>query len=203
MISPRGLRWSGLITAIGVLAAVAGAGRLTWVWVQQGAVAADPEASVLGGVLAGVGAVVTLLGWEMRRRRLAALPAAGEQVDHAAASLAGMVGEQWDREAQVRALGDPEPMPVRWRLTGRALMDHPAVISPDITLVFAESSARIAPLTAAFRALPRRRLIITGGPGTGKTTLAVQLLRELLAHPEPGDPVPVLFSLTSWNSTLR
>ena len=42
-------------------------------------------------------------------------------------------------------------------------------------------------------------MLITGGPGTGKTTLAVQLLRELLAHPIPGEPTPVLFSVNSWD----
>jgi hypothetical protein len=42
--------------------------------------------------------------------------------------------------------------------------------------------------------------VITGGPGTGKTTLAVQLLLELLPPPgePPSGPVPVLFSLGSW-----
>jgi predicted NACHT family NTPase len=38
--------------------------------------------------------------------------------------------------------------------------------------------------------LPRRRLVI-GGPGTGKTTLAVQLLVHLLATRQEREPVPV------------
>ena len=38
-----------------------------------------------------------------------------------------------------------------------------------------------------------------GGPGSGKTTLAVQLLLELLEGWQLGEPVPVLFSLASWD----
>jgi hypothetical protein len=41
--------------------------------------------------------------------------------------------------------------------------------------------------------------VSTGGAGTGKTTLAMQLLLELLANAEPAEPVPVLFSLASWD----
>lgn len=203
MSAAGGLRWSLVATAAGVLVLLAGAARLLWVWVRDGVGAVDPEASVLGAVLAAAGSAVALIGWTARRRRDAALPATAEQAEAAAATLKGLVTEQWNREAQARGLGDPEPMPVRWRLTGTDLMDHPAVISPDAPLAFEESSARIGSLTAAFRALPRRRLVIIGGPGTGKTTLAVQLLRELLARPQPGDPVPVLFSLTSWDPERR
>jgi hypothetical protein len=93
-------------------------------------------------------------------------------------------------------------MPVRWRLSASAsgipVMDHPEVIAAS-GLSFNGSSERISELVAAFRRLDRRRLVITGGPGTGKTTLAVQLLLELLDHPEPGEPVPVLFSLVGWD----
>ena len=92
-------------------------------------------------------------------------------------------------------------MPVRWRLASPTLMDHQQVIRPGGgPLTFTGSSDRIEALTAAFEALPRRRLVITGGPGTGKTTLAVQLLLDLLPDPgePPTSPVPVLFSLTGW-----
>jgi hypothetical protein len=136
MSGRRGPRWPVAVTFVGVLVLLAGVGWLAWVWAQQGVSVADPEASVLGFVLAAVGAVGAVLGWMLRRRRDAGLPATAEQLEQAATSLAGMVREQWDREAQVRALGDPEPMPIRWRLTNPALMDRPTVIAPEIDLVF-------------------------------------------------------------------
>jgi hypothetical protein len=51
----------------------------------------------------------------------------------------------------------------------------------------------------------RRRLVILGAPGAGKTTLAVQLVRGLLAtRAQPGnqdEPVPVLLSVADWDIT--
>lgn len=60
-------------------------------------------------------------------------------------------------------------MPVQWRLTSLALMDHPTV--------FDENSARIGRLTAAFRALPR--------PGPGVLIDGT--------YPTPGDLTGHLF----------
>ncbi|GAB2487373.1 hypothetical protein GCM10027187_63530 [Streptosporangium sandarakinum] len=69
----------------------------------------------------------------------------------------------------------------------------------------------VTALARDFRALTRRRLVITGGPGMGKTTLAVQLLLQLLAtcaadqaaadtagHGEIV-PVPVPLTVSGWN----
>ncbi len=60
-----------------------------------------------------------------------------------------------------------------------------------------------------FRGLDRRRLVIIGEPGMGKTTLAVQILLNMLAGPASSIvsssparkrlPVPVLFSLSSFD----
>ncbi len=41
--------------------------------------------------------------------------------------------------------------------------------------------------------------MILGGPGSGKTTLAVQLLLGLLGTRAPEDPVPVLLTLAGWD----
>ncbi|MFI6012788.1 NACHT domain-containing protein [Streptomyces sp. NPDC051243] len=51
--------------------------------------------------------------------------------------------------------------------------------------------------------VPTRRLMILGGPGTGKTMLLIHLLLALTAVRTQGGPVPVLFSLASWNPQLQ
>ena len=144
---------------------------------------------------------------ELRRQQDVAALATEKQLKEAGDTLARLVRQQWREEATARALGDPEPMPVRWQLASRSMMDYPQVIADGGALVFAGSSERIDLLAEAFRGLCRRRLVITGGSGTGKTTLAVQLLLDLLdlrfhAHPEDDahleHPVPVLFSLVDW-----
>jgi hypothetical protein len=198
----NGGRYSTLAAVVGALALVVSVGWVVLVWYRHGATDADPRASVLSFLLAAVLALVGLVGWVRRRRVAAVAPVTAEQVGQAAVTLAEMVAEQWTREATARSLGDPGPMPVRWRLSTTAsgiwVQDHPEVIAAA-GLTFTSSSARISEVVAAFRGLDRRRLVITGGAGTGKTTLAVQLLLELLAHPKSGEPVPVLFSLVGWN----
>jgi NACHT domain-containing protein len=202
MAGAGGRHWPIVAAGVGVLVLVAAATWLSVLWVREGsAEVADQQASVFGAVLASALAAVGLVGWAWRRRRLGALPATAEQLDHAASTLAGALREQWQAEAVARSLGDPEPMPVRWRLSSPSLMDDPAVIGLDEGVTFSGRSDRIGELAAAYRALPRRRLVLTGGPGTGKTTLALQLLLELLPPPgqPPTEPVPVLFSLASWD----
>jgi hypothetical protein len=202
MAGAGGRHWPIVVAGAGVLVLGAAAAWLSVLWVREGsAEVADQQASVFGAVLASTLAAAGLVGWAWRRRRQDALPATAEQLDHAAWTLAGALREQWQAEAVARSLGDPEPMPVRWRLSNPSLMDDPAVIGLDEAVTFSGRSDRIGDLAAAFRALPRRRLVVTGGPGTGKTTLALQLLLELLPPPgqPPTEPVPVLFSLASWD----
>jgi hypothetical protein len=154
-------------------------------------------AQILSIVLA-VPALVTFL-W--RQGTTVTAPTA-DQIRQARETLAGLVSEQWRHEALARSLGDPLPMSVQWRLTEHAVMDHPRIIMAG-QLVFTGRSDRIGPLAEKFRRLRRRRLVILGGPGSGKTTLAVQLLLELLATPRAGDPIPVLLSLARWDTTTH
>ena len=195
---PHQDRWLDLAQACAVVVLLVGLALLVVVGLTEGVGKASTWASVLGTSLAIVSAIVLLDTSRRRRRAVAAAPAAPEQLAQAANVLAGIVSEQWRREAEARALGDPEPMPVRWRLSEPAMMDHPQVIAPG-GLAFSGRSDQMTPLAGEFRRLDRRRLVITGGPGSGKTTLAVQLLLELLTHPQPGEPVPVLFSLVGWD----
>jgi RecA/RadA recombinase len=120
--------------------------------------------------------------------------------------LAGIVAEQWRHEAEARSLDHPDPMPVWWDLIPcdavGGVMDHAAAVF-DGPAWPAGSSDRIGGLVTAFRSLRRRRLVILGGPGSGKTTLAVQLLRELLKTRGHAEPVPVLVSLAGWDTSAH
>ncbi|MFC4536458.1 hypothetical protein [Sphaerisporangium dianthi] len=151
---------------------------------------ANPEATMV--------AATTPSPW----RRRAPVAVTQDVLASAMETLAGLVDQQWRTEATLRSLDDPDPIPVRWRLTGDdRLMDHPGNLTPA-SLLLDSSSGDIAALAGEFRAMRRRRLVVLGGPGTGKTTLAVQLLRELLAtrHEHPGEPVPVLLSVAGWDT---
>ncbi|MFI6502354.1 NACHT domain-containing protein [Nonomuraea typhae] len=129
-------------------------------------------------------------------RRVPEALAAAKQV------LADLVEQQWRTEARLRSLDDPDPMPVRWRPTGDGrLLDHPANLTPRAVPLTA-SSDDVPALARRLRGMRRRRLVILGGPGSGKTTLAVLLLRELLAtrHEHDDEPVPVLLAAAGWDT---
>ncbi|TLP57087.1 NACHT domain-containing protein [Microbispora triticiradicis] len=147
------------------------------------------------------GGLQFLSQWRTSRKPPSA-PAQSD-VDNAKDVLAGLVAEQWRDETILRSLADPEPIPVPWRSTEHAeLMDHPRLIAKDF-VSFPSLSADLAGMAAELRALRSRRLVILGGPGSGKTTLAVQLLMELLRTRLPGEPVPVLLSAARWDAEVH
>ncbi|MFD9223466.1 NACHT domain-containing protein [Streptomyces sp. NPDC060064] len=195
-----GVSWRTLVLVLGLNA-------LAWllVWVGVAGIRRDLAAA---GVVAGI--VATLLAAPMlavglwtwwRRTAGPQLAPTGEEIDQAKDMLAGLVAEQWRAEAVLRSLDDPVPIPVHWRIARRAdLMDHPANLTPGVLL--SVSSGDIGGLVGEFRRMERRRLVVLGGPGAGKTTLAVQMVRELLASREGhgDDPVPVLVSAAGWDT---
>ncbi|MGH3391739.1 MAG: NACHT domain-containing protein [Actinomadura sp.] len=122
-----------------------------------------------------------------------------EQVKAAQYTLGTLVLEQWSEEISIRQLDDPAPLSVQWRLTTREVMDHPEHISAALPVVFEGSTDHIQEIARQFRELRRRRLIVLGEPGMGKTTLAVLLMRELLVRPEPDDRTPVMLSMAEWS----
>jgi hypothetical protein len=154
-------------------------------------------AGIMGMVLGLPSLAIALRSWARQGTE-----ATAAQVAQARDSLAGWVCDQWRDEALARSLGHPQPMPVQWRLTEHPVMDRPGHILTGAPS-FTGNSADISVLTTQFRGLLRRRLVILGAPGSGKTTLAVQLLLELLATRQPGEPIPVLVSLAGWDPTTH
>ncbi|MFJ8079389.1 NACHT domain-containing protein [Streptomyces sp. NPDC096205] len=173
--------------AVGVVAVMALA---TVVAVVIGANAETAAASM--SVL--ISATVGLFSWSYHRSR-PATPATRTELDQAAEALAAMVRRQWTEEAAAQGLLDPHPLAVRWRSGQTEAGDHVRMVGRTLS----GRSDDIRAFAAAYRALPRRRLVVLGDPGAGKTALAILLVTELLRYPEPGEPVPVLLDLAPWN----
>ncbi|MFI7633253.1 NACHT domain-containing protein [Nonomuraea sp. NPDC049400] len=145
--------------------------------------------------------LVQFLSWWRKRGAATAAPTSAD-VATAKDILGGLVTQQWRDETVLRSLCDPEPMPLPWHSAGRReLADRPEIIAKG-TVAFPGLDVHIADMARNFRALRSRRLVILGGPGTGKTTLAVQLVLELLRTREPDEPVPVLLSAARWDDRV-
>ncbi|MFJ3310336.1 NACHT domain-containing protein [Streptomyces sp. NPDC086549] len=127
--------------------------------------------------------------------------------------LAQGVRQQWEAEARLRRLNDPFPLPVAWEAADADLVeswthltelaeDWPGQ-SPQADSAWALSPAGLAgkggDIIQVFECVPTRRLVVLGEPGAGKTMLLIRLLLALLEHRLPGGPVPVLFTLASWD----
>ncbi|GHF18308.1 NACHT domain-containing protein [Streptomyces morookaense] len=145
------------------------------------------------GTVTGLFGALAAWAWrgDARRRR-----SGEEQVAAAAEVLARLVRRQWEEEAVLRQLFDPAPLPVVWAdcaLPG--VGDHRELVGDAVTC----RADRPEELAAAFRGLARRRLVVLGPAGSGKTTFAVLLVLALLRTRGPGDPVPVLCSPASFD----
>jgi NACHT domain len=112
----------------------------------------------------------------------------------------------------MRRLNDPL-LPVRWVPADDLADDWAAVVAlatsgagwpaPTSSDIWAANTANLAgqggTIASTLASIPTRRLVILGGPGAGKTMLLVRLVLDLLARREPGQPLPMLVSLASWN----
>lgn len=123
---------------------------------------------------------------------------AQQRLDKASRELATAVARQWTAEAVMRALGRPEPIQLSWSVTQQtpAPPGHGSGTgAPTTTRLY----GGLSDLVTVFRQLPKRQLVVLGEPGAGKTALVVLLTLGLLANPEPGEPVPVLLPVSSWD----
>ncbi|HSV64583.1 MAG TPA: NACHT domain-containing protein [Mycobacteriales bacterium] len=136
--------------------------------------------------------------------RSSPLPQGAPGLHEEAKELAFMVKEQWQREEERRRVHDPFPLPVRFQPAGTGLVDHWASIrqAPRGTdpgpLPLAGQLDRIVKV---YRSIPSHRLVVLGAAGSGKTILTLRFVLDWLSDRAPGDPIPVIFGLGSWDPT--
>ncbi len=124
------------------------------------------------------------------------------QLYAAAEELAFKVREQWEREERARRVHDPYPLPVRFvcaqpglfdhwvniRKTGRGSNPGPLALAGDLDEV-----------GAVYQSIPSQRLVVLGQAGSGKTILALRFVLDRLSAHSPGERVPVIFRVGSWD----
>jgi hypothetical protein len=142
----------------------------------------------------------------------------GPRLARIADELAGAVGRQWGKEAVVRRLNEPYPLPVSWAAAAADV----AAPWESLTELAASGAGWPAPVPGRVRAagpeelageggelaavldkVPTGRLVVLGEPGAGKTMLMVRLVLDLLAARAAGGPVPVLAPVASWDPSSQ
>ncbi|WP_406730180.1 NACHT domain-containing protein [Streptomyces sp. NBC_01794] len=132
----------------------------------------------------------------------------------AVTALADEVRGQWEDEAKIRGLYQPRPLPIAWRAADADLTEDWSLLRasalawpngpPGDSADWPSSADGLAGQDQQigdvfFSRIPTRRLVVLGEPGSGKTMLLVRLLLELIERRTAKDPVPVLFSVATWD----
>nr|WP_109781569.1 helix-turn-helix domain-containing protein [Streptomyces sp. CG 926] len=122
----------------------------------------------------------------------------------AAESLAHDVYARCIREEEQRRVHDPFPLPVRWRSAPADLLDHwdnirgapPGAARGPLPL-----AGGLTDIADVYRRVRSGRLVVLGRAGSGKTVLLLRFVLDHLVARSDGDPVPVVFSMGSWDPT--
>ncbi|WP_460370819.1 hypothetical protein, partial [Actinocorallia lasiicapitis] len=100
----------------------------------------------------------------------------------------------------------PLALPVRWATTTRPVIDIGSGLALEPqrrAYASIDDSRTVQRITAQFRAIPDKRAVIVGAPGSGRTSLVRLLARGLLQARQPGRAVPVLFPLDGWDPSAE
>ncbi|MFD8984199.1 helix-turn-helix domain-containing protein [Streptomyces sp. NPDC059564] len=130
-------------------------------------------------------------------------PSRGALAD-VADSLALDVYSRCVREEEQRRIHDPFPLPVRWRSAPGELLDQgddfPAA-PPGTGSGPLPPEGVLADVADVYRRVPSGRLLVLGRAGSGKTVLILRFVADYLGKRSDGEPVPVVFSIGSWDPT--
>ena len=217
------------------LLAMGGRARGLWPFAAAGAIAVVTVAGLVavwrsphradlegfaGLAVSVAGIAAGWIGWVWRARSQGSEVVSGQELGRLADLLAGAVDVEWTRAAGERGLLEPEPIPVRWQRPAAPFTGPVAA---------AVSSTRFAPLPGLAAAREQRlqagqvselhevygglgsgRLVIAGGPGSGKSGAAVLLIlaalryrRSVAEEVRSEVPVPVMFTLHGWDPNAQ
>lgn len=120
----------------------------------------------------------------------------------AAEQLKQLVESRWQREEEHRRVNDPFPLPVRFQPVAGHLIDNWANINlalPEEEPEPLDLTGDLGNIAATYRKIPSGRLVVLGEAGSGKTILTLRFALDFLRTRNSNDPVPVVFSLGSWD----
>ncbi|MER5942496.1 NACHT domain-containing protein [Streptomyces sp. NPDC001928] len=165
-------------------------------FLHEGRAQSDQWASILGLFL-NIAAILLTIDTALGVRGGVA---AGQQRPDAEylENLAAAASHSYAAESSVRRLQDPDLLPIDWRLGDRDLMDHPSNIWPDSD-VQPPSIQGTSSVLEAYLQLPTSRLVVLGDAGSGKTVAALAFAIESLAVRMPGERVPVVLPVSTWD----
>lgn len=134
------------------------------------------------------------------------LPLVPREVTDAADHLAQAIEVRLRREEEVRRVHDPFPLPVRWRQAQERFGDHwdnVCRVPAGVNATALDLSGDVGDIAATYRRVPSRRMVVLGRAGSGKTVLTSRFIRDTLARRPPGDAVPVVFNIGSWDPAAK
>ncbi len=160
------------------------------------------------------------IAWVWARHKPDSVAVTGEELGRLADLLAGAVKEEWEQAAGERGLLEPEPIPVRWQrptapFTGpvaAAVASKRFAPLPGLAIVeeWRLQKGQVSELHAVYGGLGSGRLVIAGGPGSGKSSAAVLLILAALRYRQnvskkvrPQVPVPVMFTMQGWDPSTQ
>ena len=214
-----GRRVRGLwpFVAAGAIAVVAVAG-LVLVWLSPHR---DQLEGFGGLAISVVGIAAGWIAWVWRTQsKQATGVVSGQELGRLADLLAGAVDEEWTRAAGERGLLEPEPIPVRWQRPAAPFAGPVAAavastrFAPLPGLAAAGEqrlqAGQVSELHEVYGGLGSGRLVIAGGPGSGKSSAAVLLILAALRYRKSVSkkvrskvPVPVMFTLQGWDPSTQ
>jgi len=168
---------------------------------SEGRENADQWSSSLGFLVAYVGLAATVISWFASRAGVR--PTADG--DATSDLLRRVVYRQWSEEVQIQDLQRPKPLRLRWQVTQLQVVPASRAAGTGRALAGAlvqdENDTRPAAVALAerFDGKNYRQLVVLGGKGAGKTTLAALYVLAATEKASPGDPVPVLLSVAGWD----